>query len=101
MHPAYRLRSEASPMTDRTSETPELPPFPDCDTGPNAPRTLERWGIKYQGPREPHCVRMDDGYWTPWHIAERELAQACTELERWRQDAQGAQSRWHIACEQL
>jgi hypothetical protein len=72
-----------APMTEKgtPSETP-LPPYPECDTGPNAPRTLERWGIKYQGPREPHCIRMDDGYWTPWHVAEATISSAQAENDR-------------------
>jgi hypothetical protein len=49
--------------------------------------TFERWGIKYQGPREPHCLRMDDGYWTPWHIAQEECDQLRDSLDAARSSA--------------
>ena len=31
---------------------------------------LPRYGIKWNGPKEPLAVPMDDGYWTPFHLAE-------------------------------
>ncbi len=31
---------------------------------------LRRYGIRWSGPHEPVCEPMDDGYWTPWHIAD-------------------------------
>lgn len=44
--------------------TPELPPrFP-----PN-PTELPAYGIRWNGEGQPLAVPMDDGYWTPWHIA--------------------------------
>lgn len=30
---------------------------------------LPRFGIRWNGPTEPLAVPMDDGYWTPWHLA--------------------------------
>lgn len=35
--------------------------------------TLSRWGITWQGPESPICVPMNDGYWTPWHLAQNEI----------------------------
>lgn len=35
---------------------------------------LERWGFE-SGGRLPF-VRMDDGYWTPWHVAQEMLDSA-------------------------
>jgi len=35
---------------------------------------LPRFGIRWNGPTEPLCVPMDDGYWTPWHYAKAKLA---------------------------
>ena len=35
---------------------------------------LQRYGIEWTGPKTPICVAKDDGYWTPWHVAEAELA---------------------------
>ena len=43
--------------------TPELPPRPPRGEG------LPRYGIRWNGPTEPLAVPMDDGYWTPWHLA--------------------------------
>lgn len=41
---------------------------------------LPRFGIKWQGPENPIAVSMDDGYWTPWHIANDLLSRAPMEL---------------------
>lgn len=30
---------------------------------------LERFGIQWNGPKTPIATEMNDGYWTPWHIA--------------------------------
>jgi len=35
---------------------------------------LPRFGIRWNGPTEPLCVPMDDGYWTPWHYAKAKHA---------------------------
>ena len=40
----------------------------------HAGEPLPRFGIRWNGPTEPLCVPMDDGYWTPWHYAEAKLA---------------------------
>jgi hypothetical protein len=45
---------------------PELPPFPPSGSG------LPRYGLRWNGPSEPLAVPMDDGYWTPWHLAEQQ-----------------------------
>jgi hypothetical protein len=37
---------------------------------------LIRYGIEWAGPKDPIAVPMDDGYWTPWHIANQELRTA-------------------------
>lgn len=50
----------------------KLPPRPDSSEPTNTP-TLSRWGIKWQGPESPISVPMSDGYWTPWHLAEKEI----------------------------
>ena len=43
--------------------TPELPPRSPEGEG------LPRYGIRWNGPTEPLAVPMDDGCWTPWHLA--------------------------------
>lgn len=42
---------------------PDLPPRPPEGYG------LPRYGLRWNGPTEPLAVQMDDGYWTPWHLA--------------------------------
>lgn len=37
---------------------------------------LPRYGIRWNGPTEPVSVLMDDGYWTPWHLAQAQIQQA-------------------------
>lgn len=53
---------------------PELPPRPPEGDG------LPRYGLRWNGPTEPLPVPMADGYWTPWHLAERYRARVA-ELE--------------------
>lgn len=45
--------------------TPEMPPRPPEGDG------LPRYGLHWNGPSQPLSVPMDDGYWTPWHLADR------------------------------
>lgn len=44
---------------------PDLPPRPPEGNG------LPRYGLRWNGPTEPLAVQMDDGYWTPWHLAKQ------------------------------
>ena len=46
---------------------PELPPRPPAGEG------LPRYGLRWNGPTQPVVVPMDDGYWTPFHLAATEL----------------------------
>lgn len=45
---------------------PAMPPMPPTGEG------LPRYGLKWNGPSQPLSVPMDDGYWTPWHLAQAE-----------------------------
>lgn len=36
--------------------------------------TLERWGLCRIGINAGFHVRLDDGYWTPWHVAAERIA---------------------------
>lgn len=47
--------------------TPELPDRPPEGHG------IPRYGIRWNGPTEPMSVPMEDGYWTPWHLAHRQI----------------------------
>ncbi len=49
---------------------PELPPFQPQGEG------LLRYGIRWNGPTEPLTVPFDDGYWTPYHLALAQNADA-------------------------
>ncbi|WP_421547849.1 hypothetical protein [Pseudomonas sp. QD4] len=42
---------------------PALPPRPPEGNG------LPRYGLRWNGPQQPLATPMDDGYWTPWHLA--------------------------------
>ncbi|MBC2658606.1 hypothetical protein H7A76_24475 [Pseudomonas sp. MSSRFD41] len=42
---------------------PEAPPRPPEGKG------LPRYGLRWNGPQQPLATPMDDGYWTPWHLA--------------------------------
>ena len=35
---------------------------------------MPRYGLRWNGPTTPVAVPMDDGYWTPWHLAQGALA---------------------------
>jgi hypothetical protein len=35
---------------------------------------LIRYGIEWVGPKDPIAVPMEDGYWTPWHLANEKLS---------------------------
>lgn len=56
-----------SENTRLTGIQPELPPYPPEGGG------LPRYGIRWNGPTSPLAVPMDDGYWTPWHLAANAL----------------------------
>jgi hypothetical protein len=44
---------------------PSFPPRPPEGYG------LPRFGLRWNGPSNPLAVSMDDGYWTPWHLADQ------------------------------
>lgn len=62
---------------------PSLPPRPPEGEG------LPRFGLRWNGPSNPLAVSMDDGYWTPWHLADQlkaeneALRNVAIELRRW------------------
>lgn len=43
---------------------------PDCPPRPPEGEGLPRYGLRWNGPSQPISVPMDDGYWTPWHLAD-------------------------------
>jgi len=50
---------------------PELPPRPPAGEG------LPRYGLRWNGPTQPVAVPMDDGYWTPFHLAQSARCGSC------------------------
>ncbi|EJM94710.1 DHHA1 domain-containing protein [Pseudomonas sp. GM67] len=57
-----RLQAEISALRGLT---PGLPPRPPEGQG------LPRYGLRWNGPSQPLAVPMEDGYWTPWHLADQ------------------------------
>jgi hypothetical protein len=51
----------------RSNPMPVLPPYPPEGKG------IPRYGLQWNGPTNPLSVPMDDGYWTPWHLASAEV----------------------------
>jgi hypothetical protein len=43
---------------------PDWPPRPPDGDG------LPRYGLRWNGPQQPLSTPMEDGYWTPWHLAK-------------------------------
>lgn len=62
---------------------------PKSDVPTSNPITIMRYGIKWNGPREPIATPMEDGYWTPWHIAN-------AEIERLQKDRNECLEAFHI-----
>jgi hypothetical protein len=49
---------------------PKLPPRPPEGNA------LPRYGIKWNGDNTPITIPLNDGYWTPFHLAEKALDSA-------------------------
>ena len=46
---------------------PELPPRDGRGEG------LPRYGLRWNGPDQPVATPMEDGFWVPWHLAQKEV----------------------------
>lgn len=47
------------------------------------PDQLKRYGLEWPSPGEQViAVAMEDGYWTPWHVAESKLREAVEDRDR-------------------
>ena len=58
-----------------------------------APVSIVRYGRDQSRPQGPLLVPMDDGYWTPWHIADAEVTRlriALTARDRVLQQCEAA-----------
>lgn len=60
---------------------------------------LQRYGIEWTGPSTPICVKKADGYWTPWHVAQTELAALRDKALRFDLDHAGIERREAEAVE--
>jgi hypothetical protein len=67
---ARALRAALNECERLRGITPAIPPFPPDGDG------LPRYGIRWDGPKSPLAVPMDDGYWTPWHLADAAVRDA-------------------------
>jgi hypothetical protein len=70
-HAPTDLRALLAEVERLRGITPQFPHYPEGDEV--VPETLPRYGIRWNGPREPLAVSMTDGYWTPWHLANIEI----------------------------
>lgn len=68
--------AEAEAQLQEPAPVPAFPPRPPVTKGHDNPTSLTRWGIQWNGPENPIAVPMDNGYWTPWHVADELLRQA-------------------------
>lgn len=68
LHPRFAQQQAQIEQLQAECETlrglqPAPPPRPPEGEG------LPRYGLRWNGPGQPLSVPMDDGYWTPWHLA--------------------------------
>ncbi len=67
---------------------PEAPPRPPEGDG------LPRYGLRWNGPQQPLATPMDDGYWTPWHLAAQQQTQSFpTQFSALREAMENAAAR--------
>lgn len=67
LHP--RFQQMAAECERLRGLMPEAPPRPPAGQG------LPRYGLRWNGPGLPVSVPMQDGYWTPWHLAAAATAE--------------------------
>ncbi len=51
----------------------------DIEKDPAAVAELERFDLKWNGPKDFVATPMDDGYWTLWHVATETLTRVARE----------------------
>lgn len=54
-------------------------------TNPSDIAGLLRYGVAWDGPDKPTCQLMDDGYWTPWHVAKDLIEKLVAERDEARE----------------
>jgi len=43
---------------------------------------LERFGLKWNGPKNFVVTEMKNGYWTPWHLADERITKLTATINR-------------------
>ena len=78
-----------------TLPQPVLPPYPPEGEG------MPRYGLQWNGPESPVTVLMDDGYWTPWHLANSEVERLQARVDEKCDAPVGwiAPDKYRAACE--
>lgn len=66
--------AEIAELKGITPEPPPRPPYLDSSEC--------RYGIKWNGPTSPLAVPMDDGYWTPFHVAKSKIDDLDAEIAK-------------------
>lgn len=77
-----QLRAELEALRGLKPEIPLRPPH-NNDASYQHP-ALPRYGLRWNGPGEPVSVPMDDGYWTPFHMALEALEALQVDADRYR-----------------
>lgn len=65
---------------------------------------LPRYGLRWNGPQQPLAVLMNDGYWTPWHLAEslkteNEALRKDADRYRWLRGQHWNESEMAVVCQ--
>ena len=72
-----RLRAEVEKLRGIQPEVAPMPPYG---------KGLPRYGLRWNGPGQPLAVPLEDGYWTPAHLAVAEVERLRAELAQARSD---------------
>ena len=51
---------------------------------PTDGEALPRYGVRWNGEKQPITVPMVDGYWTPWHLAQSECEKLRKDVDQYR-----------------
>jgi len=60
-----------------------------------------RFGIRWNGPREPIATEMPDGYWTPYHLAKDDIDRLLVALRNlYEAQPYSDQQRYKVAVDE-
>jgi hypothetical protein len=89
-----QLRAEVEALRGLKPEIPHRPTH-NNDASFQHP-SLPRYGLRWNGPGQPVSVPMEDGYWTPFHLALEELEVHQADAERYRDIRDGNAGEYAI-----